>query len=255
MSRRLLIFLASLLLLFPFAWLGLMSLMQGWRFPALLPEQWRLTPWQQFLQGQNRLAGSLVLSLLISLTVATTSTLAGFFTARFVAFSSRRKMWLLLAYFPFVLAPVVYAAVLYFYFIVLGLSGSIAGVMLGQVMIAYPYAVILFSGYWNQRLRDMEFLVYTLGGSRWTAFRRVLLPVSQGILLVGFFQTFLISWFEYGLTRLIGVGKVQTLTIEVYQFVQEANPYLAALSSVLLFMPPLVLLWVNKRYVFGRGDV
>jgi putative spermidine/putrescine transport system permease protein len=252
MRRRFLSMLASLLLLFPFVFLGAMSLMQGWRFPDLLPAEWKMTTWQQLWQGQHRLGGSLARSLLIAITVATASTLGGFFTARFVAFSSWRRGWLLLAYFPFVLAPVVYAAVLYVYFIVLGLSGSVAGVMLGQLMIAYPYAVILFTGYWNPRLRDMERLVYTLGGSYWVAFGRVLLPISRGILLVGFFQTFLISWFEYGLTRLIGVGKVKTLTIEVYQFVQEANPYLAALSSVLLFMPPLMLLWVNKRYVFGE---
>lgn len=252
MSRRLLSILATLLLLFPFVLLGGMSMMQRWRFPDLLPAQWEVTTWHQLWQGQHQLAGSLARSLLISITVATASTLGGFFTARFVAFSSWRRVWLLLAYFPFVLAPVVYAAVLYFYFIVLGLSGSVLGVMLGQLMIAYPYAVILFTGYWNQRLRDMERLVYTLGGNGWAAFWRVLLPISRGILLVGFFQTFLISWFEYGLTRLIGVGKVQTLTIEVYQFVQEANPYLAALSSVLLFVPPLLLLWVNKRYVFSE---
>jgi len=251
MLRRFLSILASLLLLFPLVFLGAMSLMQGWRFPDIFPAKWEMTTWQQLWQGQHQLAGSLTRSLLISISVATASTLGGFFTARFVAFSTWRRGWLLLAYFPFVLAPVVYAAVLYFYFIVLGLSGSVGGVLLGQLMIAYPYAVILFTGYWNQRLHDMELMVYTLGGSRWDAFWRVLLPVSRGILLVGFFQTFLISWFEYGLTRLIGVGKVQTLTIEVYQFVQEANPYLAALSSVLLFVPPLILLWVNKRYVFS----
>ncbi|MEO1805346.1 MAG: ABC transporter permease, partial [Bacteroidota bacterium] len=67
-----------------------------------------------------------------------------------------------------------------------------------------------------------------------------------------------ISWFEYGLTTLIGVGKIQTLTLKVYQYVNEANIYFAALASCLLFLPPLILIWVNKRFVFrpieeGRG--
>lgn len=248
--------LASLLLLVPFGLLLLLSLMQGWRFPALMPEAWSGQSWRYLFTGNNDLAAALGRSLLLSLSVATLATVGGFFTGRVIAFSPRKRTWLLLAYFPFVLAPVVYAAVVYFYFVVLGLAGSLPGVMLAQLMIAYPYAVILFTGYWTPRLRDMEQLVYTLGGNRRVAFGRVLLPMSRGILLVGFFQTFLISWFEYGLTRLIGVGKVQTLTIEVYQYVQEANPYLAALSGVLLFVPPLLLLWVNKRYVFSaRGGV
>ena len=117
-------------------------------------------------------------------------------------------------------------------------------------MIAYPFAVIICTGHWNEELRSMEQLVLTLGGSQIDAYKRVILPVSKGILLVCFFQTFLISWFEYGLTTLLGVGKVQTLTLKVYQFVNEANPYLAALASWLLFIPPAILLWINKRFVF-----
>jgi putative spermidine/putrescine transport system permease protein len=57
----------------------------------------------------------------------------------------------------------------------------------------------------------------------------------------------LISWFEFGFTNFIGVGKVQTLTIKVYQFVLEANPYLAALASCLLLFPPILLLWRKKK--------
>jgi putative spermidine/putrescine transport system permease protein len=51
---------------------------------------------------------------------------------------------------------------------------------------------------------------------------------------------------------LIGVGKVQTLTVRVFEYVNEANSYLAALSGVLLFVPPLLLLYVNKRFVFNQ---
>jgi putative spermidine/putrescine transport system permease protein len=157
-----------------------------------------------------------------------------------------------LSYFPFVLSPVIYAAVLYNYFIRLGLSGNILGVILGQLLIAYPYAVILFNGFWNNRMQDIEKLVQTLGGNRWQTYKRVLLPMAQGFLLVCFFQTFLISWFEYGLTTIIGVGKVQTLTLKVFQYINAANFYNAALCSSLLVIPPIILLYINKRYLFQR---
>ena len=238
--------------MFPFLFLISLSLASGWRFPRLLPDHWTLDHWAQILGSGGALGQSLLLSLGISVSVATAATLLGFASSRHLAYSRYRSLLLLLAYFPFVLAPVIYAAVLYFYFIVLGLSGAVAGVMLAQLLIAYPYAIIVFSGYWNERHRAMAGLVLTLGGTPWQAFWRVLVPVSKGILLVVFFQTFLISWFEYGLTVLIGVGKVQTLTIKVFQYLQEADPYLAALSSVLLFVPPLLLLWLNKRYVFSQ---
>jgi putative spermidine/putrescine transport system permease protein len=44
------------------------------------------------------------------------------------------------------------------------------------------------------------------------------------------------------------VGKVETLTILVYRYISEANPYLAALAGLLLLIPPLVLLFVNRSF-------
>jgi putative spermidine/putrescine transport system permease protein len=73
-------------------------------------------------------------------------------------------------------------------------------------------------------------------------------------LLIAFFQSFLISWFEFGLTNYIGGGQVQTLTLRVYQYIGEANIHLAALSSLLLVIPPLILLWLNKRFIFHPSN-
>jgi putative spermidine/putrescine transport system permease protein len=75
----------------------------------------------------------------------------------------------------------------------------------------------------------------------------VLLPLSREVLQLGFLQTFLLSWFQYGLTLLIGAGKVQTLTLRVYSLVGEANPAYAAVASCLLVAPPAVLLLLNRR--------
>ncbi|TAE47071.1 MAG: ABC transporter permease, partial [Bacteroidetes bacterium] len=142
---------------------------------------------------------------------------------------------------------------LFYYFIVLRLSGNWIGVGIGHLLIAFPYAMILFGSYWNESHRAMEQLVYTLGGSPRQAFWKALVPASGGILTLCFFQTFLISWFEYGLTTLLGVGKVQTLTVSVYQYVGEANLYLAAVSCVWIFLPPVLMLWINRRALIRKG--
>lgn len=238
------------IIFFPFLFLIMLSLGKEWRFPSILPAEWTAGHWGELFQLEGELTQSLGLSLGISLLVATLATFLGFLTSRFIAFHPNKKSLLALAYFPYVLAPIIYAAVLYFYFIVLGLSGNFLGVVIGQMIIAYPFAVIIFVGYWNERLLAMEQLVYTLGGTPWQAYKKVLIPVSKGILMVCFFQTFLISWFEYGLTMLIGVGKIQTLTLKVFHYVNEANIYHAALASCLLFLPPWILILINKRIVF-----
>lgn len=238
--------------LFPVAFLLLLSISASWIFPDVLPESLTFQRWISLVNGNNDLFRSLVLSLGIAFSVATISTFGGFYTSKHLAYHPKRSLWMRLSYFPFVLSPIIYAALLYFYFIRAGLTGNMSGVILGQLLIAFPYSVILFSGFWSNRVHNMEQLVKTLGGSRWQTYRRVLLPMAQGLLLVCFFQTFLISWFEYGLTTLIGVGKVQTLTLKVFQYINEANFYNAALSSSLLVLPPIILLYFNKKYLFKK---
>lgn len=240
------------IIFFPFLFLGMLSVGRQWPYPAVFPQEWSLANWVSVFSGSDGLGSSVLLSLGISLLVATLATAGSFWASRHIAYHPRREAWLSLAYFPYVFAPVILAACLQFFFIVSGLYGKVAGVLLAQLFITFPYGIIFFSGFWNERMYHMEQLVFTLGGSRWQAFAKTLIPAARGALLTCFFQLFLISWFEYGLTTLIGVGKVPTLTLKVFQYVNEADLFLAALASCLLILPPIVLLWLNKQYLFRK---
>ena len=164
----------------------------------------------------------------------------------------RKNRWLLLAYAPFVLSPAILGVCLLYVFLRLGLAGGFAGVVCGQFIFAYAFDVVLFSGFWNAEVRALEDLVYTLGGSVTQAYWQALLPVSRGVLLVGFFQSFLLSWFDYGLTLILGSGRVQTLTVRVFEYLGAGNFPLAAVSACLLVFPPLALLAFNRRIVFAK---
>ncbi len=253
MAKRLLKYAFIALLLVPFGFLLMLSLGRGWAYPEVFPRQWTLENWHFVWGAQAGLGRSTLLSLAISLGIAAPVTLAGFWVSKHIAYSRRRRFWLVLAYLPYVLAPAVLAACLQAFFFRAELSGKVWGVVLAQLFITFPYGVIFFSGFWNEQMRAMEQLAATLGGRPRQAYARVLIPVGRGALMTCFFQIFLISWFEYGLTMLIGVGKVQTLTLKVFQYVGEANIFFAALTGCLLVLPPLVLLWLNKRYVFARA--
>ena len=82
--------------------------------------------------------------------------------------------------------------------------------------------------------------------------RRVLLPLAWPLLRTALFQTFLLSWFDFGLTNLLSVGKVRTLTVQVFTYVGEANAQLAAVASLLLLLPPALLLWANKSALLRK---
>ena len=239
-------------ILFPFAFLLMLSLGRRWAYPGLLPAEWTLHNWQAIWGGQAGLGESLLLSLALSLSIAMIATAGSFWVSKQVAYHRYRQRWLVLAYLPYVFAPVILAACLQYFFIRTGLSGKFEGVAIAQLFITFPYGLIFFTSFWTERMLALEQLIATLGGNTWQAYTKVLLPVAKGPILTCFFQLFLISWFEYGLTALIGVGKVQTLTLKVFQYVNEANLFFAALASCLLVLPPIVLLWLNKRYVFSK---
>ncbi|GIV61797.1 MAG: hypothetical protein KatS3mg044_0663 [Rhodothermaceae bacterium] len=248
--RRILAFLVGAACLFPFAYLLLLSLATTWPFPDLWPSGLTGTRWTNTFRQHGGLAPAFLRSVFLSVTVALLSTSAGYLTGKYIAYHPHRRRLLFLAYVPFLMSPVILGTCLMYLYLRAGLAGTLPGVILAQSMFAYGFAIVFFSAFWNADLRALEEQVYTLGGTPRDAFRRVLLPVSKGMLLICFFQTFLISWFQYGLTLLIGTGKVQTLPLLVYAYVNEANPFYAALASCLLILPPALLLVINKRFVF-----
>ncbi len=238
--------------LFPFLYLLILSLAEEWTFPDVWPDDFSFDLWIRTLGGSSAIGQSFLLSCFISVVVALLSTGAGYATGKYIAYHRRRKALLFLAYVPFIMSPVILGTCLMYLYLKADLTGSVLGVILAQTMFAYGFSIVFFSAFWNQEVKALEDLVYTLGGTTWQAYTKVLLPVSMGMLLICFFQTFLISWFQYGLTILIGSGKVQTLPIKVYEYINEANMYYAALASCLLVLPPALLLWANKRFVFKQ---
>ena len=160
--------------------------------------------------------------------------------------------WVTLSYLPYALPPVLSAVLLQPLFIRLHLSGSLAGVGVGLLLITVPFCTLFFRSFWGQQADQYEQLSRTLGCSPIQTFRQVLLPLARPLLITCLFQTFLIAWFDFGLTNYLSIGKVRTLTVQVYLYVGEANSRLAAVASLLLLIPPALLLWLNQRAIVRR---
>lgn len=238
--------------LLPVLVLLLLSFSQQWAYPFVFPQSLTTEAWFYIFKPDNKIAQSIFTSALIAVCVASLATAMGFFTSGVIATHRFKKHLLLMAYLPFVLSPVIFAVCIKYFFIRLQLAGTWSGVILAQLIIAYPYSIIFFISFWNRRMQQYQMLVQTLGGTTWQTFQKVIFPMALPMLIVGFFQCFLISWFEYGLTLVIGFGKVQSLTIRVFQYITEANIFYASLSCCLLILPPIVLLWVNKKFIYHK---
>ena len=90
-------------------------------------------------------------------------------------------------------------------------------------------------------------LARTLGAGGWQRPHHVHLPAAKSAVMLIAAQLFIFSWLEYGLVNTLGSGRVQTLTVKVYGYTQEANLALAAAACVLLVLPPTLVLIFTRR--------
>ncbi|AWM35326.1 ABC transporter permease [Hymenobacter nivis] len=237
----------------PFGLLALLAVAPAWRFPAVLPAVYSLRALRDLLAADNELLAGLGRSVLLASVVAVTATASGFWLARAITRAARPGRWEALSYLPYALPPVLLAVLIQPFIIRLHLSGSLGGV-LGLLLIAVPFATLLLRSFWTRQATEYEQLARTLGCTPRQALWQVLLPLAGPLLRTALFQTFLLAWFDFGLTNLLSVGKVRTLTVQVFAYVGEANAQLAAVASLLLLLPPVLLLWVNKSALLRKAE-
>ena len=252
MRSRILILFLLLLFLLPFGLLGLLAVGEGWRFPAALPPAYSLAALRGLLAADNDLLAGLGRSLLLAGLVAGLATAGGFVVARQIARSGQAHRWVALSYLPYALPPVLLAVLVQPFIIRMHLSGSVGGVLLGLLLLALPFATLLLSSFWTRQATEYDQLARTLGCTPRQALRQVLLPLAWPLLRTTLVQTFLLSWFDFGLTNVLSVGKVRTLTVQVFTYVSEANAPLAAVASLLLLLPPALLLLANKSALLQK---
>lgn len=247
MIRRTIAWVLSGVLIAPLGLLVLLSVTRHWTWPALLPTEWQTRQWHDLIAEPRGLGVIVLRSLSMATGVAVLATALGFASSRSVAQHAHQGRLMVLLYVPFAVSPVVLGVSLLYTFLRLHLAGHIAGVMLAHLVFAYAYAVILLSGFWNPRVQSLAELAVLLGADRRQVWRKVLLPLARPLLAVCLLQTFLISWFDYALTLLIGGGQVATLTTALYQYLTSSDVRLAATCALLLLTPPLLALGLNQR--------
>jgi putative spermidine/putrescine transport system permease protein len=236
-------FILLFLYLLPIGLLGVLSVSKTEVYPSLLPElhlsAWRLT--------SNGIASAIGLSVLIGALVSVLGTVVGFVASYAMAGSRYRQYLLWISLIPFATAPVILALELKYFIVRIGLSADVGGVILSQSLVAIPYASVLFSLFWDRERMDYEQVGRTLGARSVQVMWRIHIPAARGMIRLIALQLFLFSWFEYGLTQMIGTGKVVTLPIAVYRFAQEVQIPAAAAACLTLMLPPLWFLIFTKK--------
>jgi sulfate transport system permease protein len=124
-----------------------------------------------------------------------------------------------------------------------------AGVLLAHLFVTFPYMLGAVKPVLDELERTYEEAAFTIGATRWQAFRYVIFPALRGGLLSGTLLTFAHSLGEFGATVMVsGNLRLRTQTAPLYIFAQfeagniEGANAVAAILAVLSFVLFLLLL-------------
>ena len=122
------------------------------------------------------------------------------------------------------------------------------GVIVGLVQIALPFMVLSLTGIIKAVHPSLEEAARSLGASRWTAFRKVTLPLTMPGILAGSLLVFALSISSYVVPALMGGWKVIVLPIHIYQQIAESGRWqFGAAVAVVLFVTSMAAVAVYHR--------
>lgn len=226
----------------PFALLVAASLGREWFYPALWPSRYTGDTWRAVAGGA--LAASAWQSVWLAALTGALGTLVALPVGRALATLRgwRRHVGAALAFLPVAAPPVALATGTQYFFLVLGLGGTTAGVLLAHLVPAVGYLSLYFLGVFLVFDPSAEDAARTLGAPPWAVFRRVTVPMLRRQVGEAWALGFLVSWAQVALTQLVGGGLVHTLSADVFAYVRSGQDSYAAAGALLLSVPPLIAL-------------
>ncbi|HEM7838442.1 TPA: ABC transporter permease [Burkholderia multivorans] len=135
----------------------------------------------------------------------------------------------------------------------LHLSGSFWALVAAHVVIVLPYALRLALSSAIGLDRDAERAALSCGASRFTAFRRVVLPMIRTGVAGGWVLSFIQSFDELTMTIFVATPGTTTLPVAMYnQIAQTIDPLVTSVSAVLIVGTVLLMLVLDRLVGLDR---
>ncbi|MCB8814820.1 ABC transporter permease [Desulfosporosinus shakirovi] len=240
-----------LVLILPFLVLIIWSFSQGWASNALLPNEFGLRGWRYLFSQQSRMLSSLGMSILISLVVTgfgmILSIPAGKALGLYIFPGKRLIELLVLA--PTIIPTIAVGMGIQIAFIRYGLADTLLGVILVHLPLVLPYGIRIFASIYKALGTKWEDQAKILKANGWQRFWFTSLPflypgmISAGVLM------FNVSFSQYFLTYLIGGGKIMTLPILLFPFVNSGDRVMASGLSLIFILSSLILMLIIERVI------
>jgi spermidine/putrescine transport system permease protein len=218
------------------------------------PLQGLTVDWFREMLNDQNLGVAAKNSLIISLSVASVSTILGIFAARAsVRYNFPFKAPIMgMIMLPLVLPEMIVAMALLVVLLSMGIALSLFTVIIGQVLICTPFAVAILTSAFQSLDRSLEEAALDLGETQVSTFRLIVLPLVMPGIMASFLICFTISFDEFIIANFLGSGK-PILSVYIFgQFRFPAKvPSMLALGTVLVLFS--IILLGFAEYMRRRG--
>lgn len=206
--------------------------------------------WFRFLFSDPQWATAALTSVKIAVTSVLFTLAFGTMAAYGIArLSDRREGRFLyaIALAPMVVPAVVTALGAFAVLSDIGLYGTLTGVITMHICLSIPLVIVVMVASFSGFDLRLEMAAQSLGASRSLAFRRVLLPILAPSLMSAALLAFLHSFDDVVMTSFIAGTKVVTIPLKMWENIRnQVDPAVAAMSTLLILMPFVILLVHRK---------
>ena len=154
---------------------------------------------------------------------------------------------------PLIVPHLVLGVALLRLFALLDVRGSALWLTLAHGVIVTPYALRLMVAALTGMDRSIEQAALSLGASRWTAFRRITLPLMMPGITGGWMLAFINSFDEVTMSIFITSPQTVTLPVRMYMLATESiDPMMAAVSALIVALTAVVMIVLDRLYGLDR---
>jgi len=141
-----------------------------------------------------------------------------------------------------IVPSIVFAVAAYFVFSLVGVVGTIAGLILAHSVLAFPFVVVLVTSALDGFDRSLEEASQSLGAGPIATFFRITFPQIRLAVFGGALFAFNVSFDEVVVTLFISGVRSKTLPVKVWDAINyEITPILPAISTLIILVSVVLL--------------
>jgi len=149
---------------------------------------------------------------------------------------------------PLIFPMVIIGIALLQFFSSLGLANSFFGLVVGHVIITFPYLVRTVSASLQRFDESLEEAARTLGASRARTFFFVTFPLIRPGIMAGAIFAFIVSFDNVPVSIFLQGIKQSTLPVAIFSYIEYGiDPSIAAVSALLIFLTGFAIFIIERQ--------